>query len=128
MKVIVRYFGAPWPSGVCDDGEQVPTPVGEECLLCDQPIEDGHQGTFMIAAVASAAHPQGAETYAPVHRECSLRSVLGGIAHLRRTCSCYAAPGFADDPDAGLSYRESALLVWAYVQEHGTGYPSEAPP
>lgn len=113
------YFGEPWPSAVCDEGQRWATPVGDLCLQCDEAIEEQHQGSYMYDVGGGLA---------PVHRECALRAVLGGIAHMRRTCSCYAAPGFADDPDAGLSYRESALLVWAYVQEHGTGYPSEAPP
>lgn len=105
------FFGEPWPSGVCDYGVQVPTPIGELCLHCDEPIEEGQQGTFMFDLHGGRR---------PTHRECSLRSVLGGIAHMRRTCSCF---GGTDDPDGGMPYRRSALLVWAYVLEHGTGYP-----
>lgn len=50
------------------------------------------------------------------HRECALRSVVGGIGHLtnhRHWCL------EMHDPDAGLSYRDSALLVAAWVDEHG---------
>lgn len=46
------------------------------------------------------------------HRECMLRSAVGGIGHL------IAHDWWCDikhDPDAGLTYRQSALLVDEYV-------------
>lgn len=106
----VRFFGEPWPSGICDIGVQVPTPVGEFCALCATPIEEDHRGTF-IGVVAVGEQP--------VHCECSLRSVIGGIGHLNGSSSCPCRGG--DDPDDGHSYRESALLVWQWVQRHGFG-------
>jgi hypothetical protein len=51
-----------------------------------------------------------------MHRECSLREVLGGIGHLLD--HKYYCRGL-HDPDAGLTYRESALLVWTWVQIKG---------
>lgn len=52
----------------------------------------------------------------PYHTECSLRSALGGIGHLRdHAFWCLQM----HDPDAGLSYRDSALLVDQWVEEHG---------
>ena len=96
------YFGEPWPSGVCDNGIQVPTPVGELCILCGTPIQDGDQGSFM-----------GSEKgLVPSHKECSLRSVTGGIGHYRDHLYWCRQVG---DPDMGLSYRESALQVWKMV-------------
>lgn len=52
----------------------------------------------------------------PMHRECALRSVLGGIGHLedhQRWCI------EAGDPDGGRSYRQSALEVDEWVHRHG---------
>src|SRR4051812_1663940 len=93
------YFGKPWPSGVCDYGIQVPTPVGTDCILCQTPILEGEQGSFM-----------GSENgRVPAHKECSLRSVAGGIGHFRDHHYWCRQMG---DPDGGLSYRESALQVW----------------
>jgi hypothetical protein len=101
------YFGVPWPSGVCDDGRQVPTPTDAQCFMCQTPIEEHHQGSFIHAAT-------GLE---PVHKECSLRSVLGGIGHL--TDHSYWCTRM-HDPDGAKTYRESALAVWAWV---GTNTP-----
>lgn len=50
------------------------------------------------------------------HPSCALRSVLGGIGHL--TDHAYWC-GERRDPDAGLSYRDSALRVAEWVQVHG---------
>lgn len=42
------------------------------------------------------------------HRECSMRSVLGSISHLRKTCSCFGGTE-SDPPD--MSYRDAARLT-----------------
>ena len=50
------------------------------------------------------------------HPECGLRMALGGIGHLiahEYWCSQRR------DPDAGLTYRQSALLVRAWVDVMG---------
>jgi hypothetical protein len=96
------YFGEPWPSGVCDDGRQVPTPLDRPCFMCEVPIKEGDQGSFIFAE-------NGAE---PIHKECSLRSVLGGIGHLTDHTFWCTRMG---DPDGGKSYRASALAVWDWV-------------
>lgn len=100
------YFGDPWPSGICDDGVRVETPVGKRCELCDVPIAKDDQGTF-IGNVNGAL--------GPVHRECSLRMVVGGIGHLtNHTYWC----GQHSDPDGGLTYRESAIEVWRWLARY----------
>lgn len=106
------FFGDPWPSGVCEDSMQVPTPVGDPCVLCEELIEDGDQGSFigMIPQLGNG-HP----AY-PVHRECSLRAVVGGIGHLENhDYWC----GKMHDPDGGRSYRASSVMVWHWVQVRG---------
>lgn len=50
------------------------------------------------------------------HPECGLRSAVGGIGHL--TNHAYWC-GQMHDPDAGLSPRESARQVWAWIQDNG---------
>lgn len=51
-----------------------------------------------------------------MHRECALRSVMGGIGHLiAHDYWCIER----HDPDAGLTYRQSALLVDAFVMVVG---------
>lgn len=105
------YFGEPWPSDICENNIQVPTPVGDPCVLCTEKINDGDQGTFMGAIPAN-----GKPHYGPVHRECSLRAVIGGIGHLENHdywCNEKC------DPDGGCSYRASAVMVWHWVQVRG---------
>lgn len=48
------------------------------------------------------------------HQECAVRSVMGGIGHhLNHDYWCLEV----GDPDAGLSFRESARQVWRLVVE-----------
>jgi hypothetical protein len=50
------------------------------------------------------------------HRECALRNVIGGIGHLTdHELWCR----WKKDPDMGMTYRQSALAVDAWVREHG---------
>ena len=99
------FFGDPWPSGVCDDGVQVETPVGIPCALCHVPVAEGDRGSFVN---------QGGEQW-PAHRECLLRMVLGPIEHLERRCPCHG--GVYEG--GALSLRDNALAVWDWVQAHG---------
>jgi len=52
----------------------------------------------------------------PIHRECAMRAGLGGIGHhIDHEYFCKQK----GDPDAGLPYRLSALLVATYVRYVG---------
>lgn len=104
VRFFGAYFGEPWPSGICDDGTPVPVPVGELCAHCEELITAEDRGTFIGNGVWPERPP-----LVPVHRECALRCVLGGIGHhLDHDHWCVEA----GDPDGGMSYRESALAVW----------------
>ena len=111
------YFGDYWPSGVCDDGTQVPVPLGEQCFLCNEMIQVFDQGSF--THVLQGDEERGWESVMlPVHRECSLREVMGGIGHLEdhdHWCS------EIHDPDGGRTRRQSSLQVWDWINRHG--YP-----
>lgn len=76
------------------------TTEDELCLLCGEPMRN---------------HPSASD-FQPLHRECSLRSVVGGIGHcLDHARFCRGTEG----PDAGLTYRKSAQLVDALVKRFG---------
>jgi hypothetical protein len=122
------YFGAPWPSGLCESENHTETPVGQLCLECDEPIEADHQGMFYFAnhtvpqcmderhvvwvlasLVNGMEHEVGAVAMNPVHRECGFRAVQGGIGHFEdHDYWCQTR----HDPDGGRSRRQSALEVW----------------
>jgi predicted RNA-binding Zn-ribbon protein involved in translation (DUF1610 family) len=90
------YFGELWPSGLTDEADPIPTPVGQKCMNCGEEIMEGDQGVRFINGPYQ-------------HRECGLRNVMGGIGHhVNHAKYCHGPLG----TDAGLSYRDSALLVW----------------
>jgi len=102
------YFGERWPSGVCDEGVQVMTPVMEHCNWCQLPIEAGDQGTF-ITVVGLAG------TYlAPLHRECQLRQIMGSVEHMEGRCHCRT--GIRKEPQTPEEVRQDALALWAWIE------------
>jgi len=91
----VRAFGD-WDAPVTDGAERIDVPTACACMYCREHFEAGDNGCIFPTGFAA-------------HRECSLRSVVGGIGHLvdhGRYCRDELGP------DAGLPYRISALLVW----------------
>jgi hypothetical protein len=96
----VRAFGV-WDAPMTDDAEWIDAPVGAVCMFCQEAIADGDNGAVMPTGLVQ-------------HRECSLRGVMGGIGHhVDHARYCHGELG----PDAGLSYRQSALLVWRHAVE-----------
>lgn len=110
------YFGEPWPSGVCEGAPRCPTPVGEKCVHCDEPIQEGDQGSMIGCMMLGEDKKSVVPSIRPEHRECQLRAVLGSIGHLKKKCSCYGGEGH-DEP--GMTRRQSAMQVWDWVQTHG---------
>jgi hypothetical protein len=72
-----------------------------QCVLCGEEITD-----------IDTRSPNGM----PAHQECSLRAVMGGIGHLLDHAH-YCVE--MRDPDAGMTYRESARMVLTWVQVQG---------
>lgn len=71
------------------------------CILCAEPVTWEDAGFY--------------PTSQPMHAECGTRSVLGGIGHLTDHQRWCVEEG---DPDAGLSYRESARRVTIWLREY----------
>jgi hypothetical protein len=111
---MTQFFGDPWPSGICEEGRQVATPINDDCEMCGEGICDGDQGSFVTVLHGDNGNLVG--RLAPLHRECSLRNVMGGIGHLTNHLKWCVEER---DPDAGLGYRESALQVWKWVADNG---------
>lgn len=113
------WFGPPWPSGICYDEDdrlieemRKPFPSGERCLYCVEVFDEaaGDSGQAMPCLTTEGTLIRHA------HKECSMRNVVGGLAHLQGMCSCQG--GTYELP--GMTLRQEALAVWAWVQEHGT--------
>jgi hypothetical protein len=108
------WFGEPWPSGICYDeaGRLIdemrkPFPAGEDCLYCAELFDEagGDSGQAMPFGRAD-----GSVSVVHVHKECALREVTGSVACLEGH----------HRHETGLTRRQEALAVWAWVQQHGT--------
>ena len=66
----VQYFGESWGAPVNEEVAQVATPVGDLCLHCHLPIQDGDQG-YLIPYLPT----QGSPRLAPRHRKCLAREI-----------------------------------------------------
>lgn len=76
-----------------------------DCLLCDEPLDKKFDAWV----------PLNTQQYA--HHECSVRMALGGIGH--QIAHEYWCGEPHHDPDAGLTYRQSAKMVAALVEVLG---------
>lgn len=106
-----KYFGERWNVPMLEDAEEHDTPVGDPCAHCDQAIRRGQQGIYRLHLEADGNH------WRPVHRECDVRSVVGGYYHLLGDCICH---GGDHDPDPEwANKREAALLAFGVVAGKG---------
>ena len=90
------WFGKNWGAPICADADHIDTPVGKACYHCGEVFVEGDQGVTNQQDFS-------------FHIDCNLRGVIGGVNHLRGTCSCC---GGTDDPDPpNVSRREAARLA-----------------
>lgn len=90
------YFGRPWLAEHWDH-QQKPTPVGELCAECKEPINDDDNGTWNVVT----DHGDNPHTL-PVHSECQPLSIVG---HTYGVCWC---TDYAGQP----TRRAAALELW----------------
>lgn len=84
-------------------------PDPRTCALCTEEI--GPKDEY---APGSLRDQDGAHLV--THRECSLRSVIGGIGHLQdHVYWCNER----HDPDAGMTYRQSSIAVDLWIAKYG---------
>lgn len=94
----VRAFGE-WDAPATDGAEWIPVPTDRSCVYCGEQFREGDGGAIMEWGGAQ-------------HKECSLRAVMGGIGHhVNHARYCKGELG----PDGGLTYRQSAWLVWGHL-------------
>lgn len=108
------YFGVRWDAPAFEDAPELPTPVGERCLLCDEPIREGESG-IVIGYVGADLEPG----VAPEHIECFLRSILGSVSHLEKRCSCYGGSDSHGTTRTTRSYRAQARESMEWLILHG---------
>lgn len=101
-----HYFGQPWDAPFIDDAEQIPTPVGEPCLACEEPIAEGDQGVVMPYVYLGPDGKPATRSVAE-HRECMLLGLLG---HVAGTCFCHDGLG-------GHRERGQATVTWLAAEK-----------
>lgn len=84
---MTHFFGERWDAPRVDDAIHVPTPVGDPCLYCREPIEAADRGVLVTYADRDV-DGELVGGIAPVHMECDLRMNLGTAGHLRGDCTC----------------------------------------
>jgi hypothetical protein len=85
---------------VCDPADHTATPVGQTCLWCGETVEAGDQGVVMPTI------REGGASMEPLHLECHMRQVVGGVRHIEGRCLCC---GGTEEPDPpGVTRREAA--------------------
>lgn len=83
--------------------------VVEPCPLCEEPVT-----LDQINSRTQRIGGMGGNRVA--HRECLLRSTMGGIGHFENHGYWCKEMG---DPDGGRTYRQSALEVDEWIHQHG---------
>lgn len=68
------------------------------CTFCGEPFDDPRDFRVIMAGGTQAAH-----------QACCLRSIIGGVNHLRGTCTCCGGDDPPDPP--GITMRQAARLA-----------------
>lgn len=102
----MRYFGAYHDVPAYEGAVEVPTPVGQVCIWCQEAIEAGDDG--MVYANGPVAH-----------HECMVRQAIGGVNHILGRCICCGGTEDPDPPD--MTLRESARAAVKLFHERGYG-------
>lgn len=110
----ILHFGDRWDAPVFDASpvRQVPTPVGQRCLHCGEGVAEGDVGLMHLV------HTIGGPVLLPIHRECQLRGVLGGLDHVEGRCQ-YTGHCNELREVAGRTLREDAIAVWDWARRRG---------
>lgn len=73
----VRWFGEAWNTTLCIAARKVPTPIGEPCLRCADPILAEDNGITMPYVQADGV------TTAVFHLDCNLEGILGLVPTMK---------------------------------------------
>jgi len=102
------WFGRHWGAPFCDSTPQIPVPVGETCLWCEEPIAADDSGVRMPHISLQGTR------YAYQHVECFLRSILGSVGHQLELCRCFGGNDDCEPPE--MSRREAARAACDLAQ------------
>lgn len=98
-ELLTLVFGE-WDAGITEGAKPIRVPTHMSCMHCHERFVEGDNGAVMPTGYAQ-------------HRECALRSVIGGIGHVLDHDLWCTIEG---DPDGTIGKRASAILVWQLSQ------------
>lgn len=104
----MKWFGASWGAPVNEDTEWAPTPIGEPCMNCDEPIDAEDQGVLIPTWRA-----ENIVTEDPWHLACHVRGIVGSVGHQLGTCSCRRPLEESEEDPPGMTKREAAEAAFA---------------
>lgn len=98
----MKWFGNPGGAPYEADSEHIDTPVGEHCQWCEEAIVAEDDGVTIDTYREGVGWRDS-----PMHYECHLRSLIGGLNHLRGRCTCCGGDQPPDPPE--LTRRQAAI-------------------
>lgn len=107
----MKWFGLVAWAPVCMPEDRIETPLGVNCIHCNEPIMFGDSGFAMPMLTGPALWRLGYE-----HLECFHRGLAGGPEHLLGQCGCGAYPRVEMRLPA-MTRRQEALWVWSWRQK-----------
>lgn len=107
MKWFGMAYGAPYES----DTPRVPAPLHWLCHHCKEPIAQDDDGFIVPVAY-------GCEI--ALHYACHMRGIVGGVNHLRGSCTCCGGDDPPDPPN--MTKRQAAIAavkLWEQQRRQG---------
>jgi hypothetical protein len=97
----IRWFGASWDAPICDPAFESEAPLGEKCVDCGKPVEEGQRGLIktvspqILGGLLFRWWSDGKERIvAAYHLACFERATLGAPRHLEASCmACNRSDG-----------------------------------
>lgn len=77
----MKWFGQPWGAHVCVACERVDIPIGEMCVECHEPIQDGDSG-FVVPYMTYPVRKFEEVVY---HYACFIRSFTPSMGKVNQT-------------------------------------------
>lgn len=97
--------------------DRAPTPVGQKCLGCDEPIVEGDSG------ILSPYYDGKESKEVPQHEECVMRALFGSVGHQQaQEKNIRCSEGLCDDPPE-MTKRQSAKAAADYAKRHKRQMP-----
>lgn len=76
------------------------------CPWCAEPVASDQPSSILLVGLQAGVSPE------PVHMDCLIRLVLGGVNHQQGLCACFGGSLPQDPPS--LSKREAARVAATY--------------